>query len=153
MIRVSGTAFAVFLLDLLTKTLALHRLDPFTPVPIIPGLFQLTLVFNRGAAFGLFPGGAWIFATLATLTIAGIFIFTWRAQSSLSFLTQLALGMIAGGAAGNLLDRLRSGSVVDFLDFYIGSSHWPAFNIADSALCVGAGFMMFATLRSPKGAS
>ena len=152
MIRVLGTAFAVFLLDLLTKTLALHRLAPFTPIPIIPGLFQLTLVFNRGAAFGLFPGGAWIFATLATLTIAAIFIFAWRV-SPLPCLTQWALGMIAGGAAGNLLDRLRSGTVVDFLDFYVGSAHWPAFNVADSALCVGAGLLMLATLRSPQGAS
>ena len=150
MIRVLGTAFAVFVLDMLIKALALGHLEPFSPVPVIPGFFNLTLVFNRGAAFGIFPGAAVIFAGLAALTVIILFVIAWRSPH-LSAMVLVAMGMIAGGAAGNLLDRLRWGHVVDFLDFYIGAAHWPAFNIADSALCVGAGLLMVTSLRlSPK---
>ena len=142
------TALAVFALDFLTKTSALHVLHPFSPRTVIPGFFNLSLVFNRGAAFGIFPGAAVLFMTLAAATIAVILFFAWY-SSDASLLLKIALGMIAGGATGNLLDRLRFGHVVDFLDFYVGPWHWPAFNIADSSLCIGASLVLIKALTKP----
>ena len=140
------TALAVFALDFLTKTSALHVLHPFSPRTVIPGFLNLSLVFNRGAAFGIFPGAAVLFMTLAAATVVAILFFAWHAYNA-SLPLKIALGMIAGGATGNLLDRLRFGHVVDFLDFYVGPWHWPAFNIADSSLCLGASFILITALR------
>ena len=139
------TAIAVFLLDILTKTASLHILHPFTPVKIIPGFFSLSLVFNRGAAFGILPGAAAIFMILALATIVSIFVFAWRSKAA-PLVRKIALGLICGGAVGNLLDRIRFGHVVDFLDFYLRGWHWPAFNVADSSLCIGAGLLLWKAL-------
>ncbi len=138
------TAATVVLFDFLTKALALHSLEPFKPVSIVPGIFNLSLVFNRGAAFGIFPGAAWMFMILALVTIGVIILFAvWN--KGISRLLKMGLGLICGGAAGNLLDRVRFGYVVDFLDFYWQRWHWPAFNIADSSLCIGAGLLLWHT--------
>ncbi len=147
MIWVLGTAGAVFILDIATKALALHSLRPFAPTVVIPGLFSLSLVFNRGAAFGMFPGAAGIFMVLAGLCVMGILAWAARRRTA-PILLRFPLGLICGGALGNLLDRVRWGHVVDFLDFYAGPWHWPAFNIADSSLCVGAGLLILHTLRA-----
>jgi signal peptidase II len=146
MIWVLGTATAVFILDILTKQLALEALRVYHPVCIVPGFFNLSLVFNRGAAFGIFPGGAAIFTSLAAATIVVLLIIAYK-NRQMPISAYLALGLICGGAAGNLLDRLRYGYVVDFLDVYLGQWHWPAFNIADSSLCVGASLFLLQAFR------
>ena len=146
MVVVLKAAVGVFALDFLTKISALRFLQPCSPRTVIPGFFNLSLVFNRGAAFGIFPGAATVFMILAAATIVAIFFFAWRSAGA-TVLSKIALGLIAGGASGNLLDRIRFGHVVDFLDFYLGPWHWPAFNIADSSLCLGASFILITSLR------
>jgi signal peptidase II len=122
---------------LVARSLALHD-----STVIIPGLFRLTHVQNRGAAFGLFSDSLseWKIAILISFSLIALVVVSallWKNSHSMST-TGVALALILGGAVGNLWDRLISGHVVDFLDFYIGSYHWPAFNIADSAIVVGA---------------
>ncbi len=131
----------VLVLDQLSKwwvvqTLALHE-----SVPVIPGLFNLTYLTNTGAAFSLLAGrpALWrqvFFITITVIALVAITIMQRRLAPVSRWYT-VSLALIGGGAAGNLVDRLRAGAVVDFLDFYIGSHHWPAFNVADSAITVG----------------
>ena len=128
-------ALAVLVADQATKWFALEFLSSVSTVPVIPGVFHLTLVRNSGVAFGLFQGyGLWI--TLGTLAVlAGLFRATLRPGGSQWALFCLAL--ILGGAIGNLMDRMRFGGVIDFLDFRI----WPVFNLADSCITVGAALL------------
>ena len=133
--------------DQFTKYLAATLLVEGESIKIIPGLFDLTLVYNRGAAFGLFSGlpdiprriALWGVATLALIAV-GHFMYKEAKNDNWS---KTALVGILAGACGNIIDRFRFDSVVDFLDFYINSYHWPAFNIADSAICVGVGVLIF----------
>jgi signal peptidase II len=135
-------AVVVLLLDRVTKWLIEQRIGLHDSVPVIPGFFRLTHVQNQGAAFGLFAEspsewkvGLLVLFSLVALSIVSALL--WRNSHALS-MTGMALSLILGGAIGNLWDRLLSGHVVDFLDFYIDSHHWPAFNVADSAIVVGA---------------
>lgn len=113
---------------------------------IIPGFFNLTSIRNTGAAFGLLAGtdGAWrpwFFGGIALAALVAIgFLYNQYRQRGRVYV--YALASIAGGAVGNLIDRVRFGAVVDFLDFYIGRYHWPAFNVADSAIVVGVGLFL-----------
>lgn len=113
-----------------------------TAIPIIPG-FNLTLVFNRGVSFGQMDWlGAWALSALALAISAALVVWLRKAETRL---LAVALGIIIGGAIGNVIDRMRFGAVVDFLDFYIpgaGWPHWPAFNVADSAIVVGVGLII-----------
>jgi signal peptidase II len=135
-------ALLVLLLDQAGKGLVRARIPLHENIPVIPGFFRLTHVQNRGAAFGLFSDSAseWsvafliLFSTVALVVVSRLL---WRNSHALSA-TGFALALILGGAVGNLWDRLGEGFVVDYLDFYLGSYHWPAFNIADSAIVVGA---------------
>jgi signal peptidase II len=127
--------------DQLTKVWALSRLSPASPVPVVDGLVDLTLVLNPGVAFGIF---AWLpreWRWLVTLfSLAALFLLCSLARRIVprgGRLASLALGLVFGGAAGNLLDRWRLGSVVDFIDVHWRHYHWPAFNVADSAITVG----------------
>ncbi len=135
-----GGALGVILLDQLTKQWALNALVPYQPVPIFPS-FNLTLVFNYGAAFSLLAqqGGwqRWFFVGLAVLATIVLTIWLRRLQAG-QWRLALALALMIGGAMGNAIDRIIFGYVIDFLDFYYGGWHWPAFNLADSALCIGA---------------
>ena len=113
---------------------------------MIPGLFNLTYLTNTGAAFGLLAGdhGMWrqvFFIGVAVVALAAIG-FLYRKLRPVSVWYGVALGLIAGGAIGNLIDRLRLGSVIDFLDVYVGAHHWPAFNLADSAITVGVAIFL-----------
>jgi len=121
---------------------------------VLPG-FNLTLVFNRGAAFSFLAGAAgwqrWFFTGLALIASVVILVLL-RRTSPADRLTAGGLALILGGAVGNLVDRLRWGHVVDFVDLYLGSAHWPAFNIADSAICIGAGLLVWATWRAGRRA-
>jgi signal peptidase II len=153
----AATALAVLLLDQLTKLWALQRLLPGMPVPVIDGLFSLTLVLNPGLAFGMLattsPGWRWLVALLSIGALAVLGVVGLRMLPGGGRLTPLALGLIFGGAVGNLLDRGRFGAVVDFLDFYWRGYHWPAFNAADSAITVGVALLALRMLAAPSSSS
>ena len=133
-------AAVVFVVDQATKLWALAALELHRPVEVLP-FFNLTLLHNTGAAFSLLAdaGGwqRWLF-TLLAIAIA-VVVAVWLARiADRERWTALALTLILGGAIGNVIDRLRFGYVVDFLDFHAAGWHWPAFNIADAAITVGA---------------
>ncbi len=142
----------VVVLDQITKQMAAAWLNYAEPVAVAP-LFNLTLLHNTGAAFSFLAqaGGwqRWFFALLALVVSVVLLIWLRRLQSH-EWRTALALVLILGGAVGNLIDRVLYGYVIDFLDFYWGSYHWPAFNIADSAITVGAGVMLWDAVRTPR---
>jgi signal peptidase II len=137
---------AILVADQASKEIITSRLTLFSSVPVIPGLFHLTLVTNRGALFGLFhdladPYRAILFTAVPILAIALILVFQLRTTIS-DTIAQAGLALILGGALGNLADRLRLGYVVDFLDVFVGGYHWPAFNLADSSICTGVGLLV-----------
>ncbi|MDX1736818.1 MAG: signal peptidase II [Alphaproteobacteria bacterium] len=112
---------------------------PYLPSIEIAPSFNLVTVWNRGVSFGLFSDSAastkWMLVVVTSLIAAGMFVWLMRANNR--FLA-FSLGLVIGGAIGNIIDRLRFGAVFDFLDFYVGNYHWPAFNISDSAITIGA---------------
>ncbi len=137
----SSAAILVFCLDIISKWCALFELTQQRTQVVIPGFFNFSLTMNKGVAFGMFsqlPDFLRILALCSTTLIAlGVLVWIYRRYGRYSRWIAGALGLVGGGALGNLLDRLRYGAVVDFLDFYLGNWHWPAFNIADSGICVG----------------
>jgi signal peptidase II len=145
-------ALMVLCLDRATKWIIAQKIDLHDSVQVIPGFFRLTHVQNSGAAFGLFADSPsqWKIAVLVLFSIVALVIVSallWRNSHSMST-TGLGLSLILGGALGNLWDRLINGRVVDFLLFYIGDHQWPAFNIADSAIVVGAALLVIEILFS-----
>lgn len=143
MIRDSILFAAVITADRITKMIVSHFMDLHQSIPVIPNLFNFTYVKNTGGAFGILATwdspmrrGFFIIASLAAIVL--LWFLYRQAASGSSRLLRLSLVFIGGGAFGNLYDRAVSGGVVDFFDFYIGSYHWPAFNIADSGITVGA---------------
>lgn len=145
-------ALAVLALDRLTKWLIARDIALHDYIQIIPGLFRLTHVENRGAAFSLFADSTspWRTALLVTFSVVALAIviaLLWRNSHSMGS-TGIGLSLILGGALGNLWDRLMTGRVVDFLLFYIGQYQWPAFNVADSAIVIGAGLLAVEILFS-----
>jgi signal peptidase II len=130
-------AVIVFVLDQATKEAVLYLADRL-PTAVMP-FFNLVLVWNPGISFGMFGGDKalepWILVGLTAVISTGLMIWLVRERHRP---TALALGLVLGGAVGNVVDRLRHGAVVDFLDFHIAGFHWPAFNVADSAIVVGA---------------
>lgn len=136
-------------LDQLTKWLANTSLAPHEPVAVLPG-FNLTLMFNTGAAFSLLgdAGGwqRWLFTGLAVVASVVLVLWLRRLQAGQALLA-VALALILGGAVGNLIDRVVFGHVIDFLDLYWRHHHWPAFNVADSAITVGAVLFLLDSFR------
>ena len=148
-------AVAVIALDRFTKWTISRRLALHDSVQVIPGFFRIVHAENPGAAFGIFADSPseWKVALLITFSLIALLIVSallWRNSHSFTA-TGLGLSLILGGAVGNLWDRLVSQRVVDFLLFYIGQYQWPAFNVADSAIVVGAGLLVFEILftKSP----
>jgi signal peptidase II len=146
-------AAAVFAADLVTKRLVESRFRLGEEVRIVDGpvSFRLAHVRNPGVAFGLFadlPSGWRIALFAGTVAVAGWVLWRIFADAGGLRAVRIALGLIAGGAAGNLLDRARYGEVVDFLDVWIGSFHWPTFNVADSGITVGTAILLFALWRA-----
>ena len=148
-------ALSVVLLDRATKAIIADKLGLHESISVIPGFFRITHVENRGAAFGLFADSPsqWKIAVLVLFSIVALAIVVallWRNSHSMNT-TGIALSLILGGALGNLWDRLLSGRVVDFLLLYFRQYQWPAFNVADSAIVVGAGLLMLEILfaKSP----
>jgi signal peptidase II len=145
----------VVALDQVSKALASAHLVLYESLPVVP-LFNLTLLHNTGAAFSFLSEAAgwqrWFFAAIALLV--SVVIVRWLAtlkpgQTRLA----CALALILGGALGNVWDRLTLGHVVDFIDLYYASWHWPAFNVADSAITVGAALLVFDALRGGEKAT
>jgi signal peptidase II len=128
-------------LDQITKAFILQILPLNDSISIVPGLFNLIHIQNPGGAFGFMANhsSGWLYSLFLFFTLLAlglIFYFYRNTPPTHSFLA-LGFAFIFGGAIGNLIDRIRFGKVVDFLDFYIGTMHWPAFNVADSAVSVG----------------
>jgi signal peptidase II len=137
------------LLDRVTKYFAQKYLLAYYALPIIPG-FNLTLSFNKGAAFSFLNSASgwqvWFFGCIAAVVSLGLII--WLARlSSRDRLACIALSLIIGGALGNLWDRLIYGHVIDFIQLYISDYYWPTFNIADSAICIGAILLLGKSLK------
>ncbi len=139
-------------LDLATKAVASHYLVLYQPVPVFPG-FNWTLAHNSGAAFSFLASESgwqrWFFSVIALVVSIGITIWITRLKSTETWLA-VALALVLGGAIGNLWDRVTLGYVVDFIDVYYQQSHWPAFNIADSAICVGAVLLIIDSFRGER---
>ena len=146
----------VIALDQLTKHIALGALQPYAPHEVIPGLLNWTLAFNTGAAFSFLhdAGGwqRWLFSALA-ITVSLVLIVWLRRLPRSDWRTALPLSLVIGGALGNLTDRMRFGHVTDFIEVYYGQWSWPAFNIADSAICIGAVLLIVFGLGGRKAAS
>ena len=148
----SGLALAlvVIAIDQTTKWLASEMLNPAVRLPVTP-FFNLVLVWNRGVSFGMFDTvgvlAPWVLSGLALAVVAGLLIWLRRAEDRL---TIVGLGLVIGGALGNVIDRIRFGAVIDFLDFHLAGYHWPAFNLADTAIVVGAGLMLVDGLLAPR---
>ena len=144
----------IVLCDRMTKWLVAQKIALSDSVDVIPGVFRLTHVQNQGAAFGLFAESPseWKVAMLIMFSIAALAVVSallWKNGNALNA-TAIALSLVFGGALGNLWDRVVSGKVIDFLDFYFGSHHWPAFNIADSAIVVGALLLLSEIFLAPQ---
>lgn len=129
-------ASLVLVADYLSKAWILNDVMAPPRVVEVTSFFNLVLTFNRGISFGLFGGqaGPWLFIAVALAIVAVLLVWLWRGTSAR---LSLALGLVIGGALGNVVDRLRFGAVVDFLDFHVAGYHWPAFNLADSTITIG----------------
>ena len=150
-LRWLAVSAGVLLLDQVTKGLVRSRLPLHESQEVVPGLFNLTHVTNRGALFGLLhdlpdPWRGVLFTVVPFAAIVLILAFQGRTAAT-DLLAHGGLALILGGAAGNFVDRLRLGYVVDFLDVFVGPHHWPAFNVADSAICVGVSLLVLDLLR------
>ena len=143
----------IWSLIVLPKGIAGLIFDPPRRI-VLTGFFNLTPVWNRGVSFGLFAGHQewipWILSLVAVAIAAGLFVWLRRAEHRL---LALALGAVIGGALGNVIDRLRFGAVVDFLDFHISGYHWPAFNVADAAISLGVVMILYHELFLASGQS
>ena len=137
----------VIALDLATKAWARADLSFGQPISILP-LFDLTLSFNRGVAFGVLNAAGGALVLLVTAAISSLFgLWFWRESRPL---TRLGLALVLGGALGNFFDRLSRGEVTDFLDLHVLGHHWPAFNLADTAITFGAVVLVINMLGARK---
>ena len=147
-------AALVVFLDRATKWLVVQKITLHDSVDVVPGLFSLTHVQNQDAAFGLFSDSPseWKVAMLILFSVVALAVVSallWKNGNAMNA-TAVALSLVFGGALGNLWDRVASGRVIDFLDFYMGSHHWPAFNIADSAIVAGALLLLSKIFLAPQ---
>lgn len=140
-------AALIIALDQITKAVITEKLFMYGTHQVIAGFFNLVYVMNPGAAFGFLAEMPelfrYVFFTGITLLAMGLIIFFVVKGENEPLIIIISLALIFGGAVGNLIDRIRFGAVIDFLDFYIGSWHWPAFNVADSAITTGAILMLW----------
>ncbi|MBL1433199.1 MAG: lipoprotein signal peptidase [Gammaproteobacteria bacterium] len=141
-------AVVVIVIDQQTKVWALSVLTLYEPVAIFSGL-NMTLAYNPGVAFSLFDeygdAGRWLLSALAIGVSIFLLAWLWRLQQNERFMGA-ALGLVLGGALGNVIDRIQFGHVVDFVDVYYQQAHWPAFNVADAAITLGAMLLVWDTL-------
>ena len=136
---------AILALDQMTKFWITDSFSLYESKVVIPDFFNLVYVTNKGAAFSMFasiesPVRHYFFVSLNLIAAAGLTVAAFMMRGR-HLLYVISFACIAAGALGNLIDRIRSGAVIDFLDFYFGSYHWPAFNVADSSICVGVALL------------
>ena len=144
LLMVSGS---IIVLDQISKMIVLRSMPLYETIPIIPGFFNLTHIHNPGGAFGFMASQgpevrSFLFLAMSSLAAVAIVFFYVRTPAAYSWLST-ALLLIFGGAIGNMIDRVRFGEVVDFLDFYAHGYHWPAFNVADSGITVGMAILVY----------
>ena len=140
----------IIAVDQLTKQMVRTSMQLYQSIPVIDNYFHYTFVENSGIAFGInFAGGKIFFTITASVASILILYYLWSVRNE-TFLLRLSLGLILGGAFGNLIDRFMFGRVTDFLDFNLGAYHWPVFNIADSAVTVGMFMYLYYTLSKSK---
>jgi signal peptidase II len=147
-----GLVVLTLIADQLSKELLLrYLLKVGTVVPVIDDFFRLVIVWNPGVSFGFLGGDkalpSWILSLVAAAVCVGLFIWLRRVDRPL---IGWGIGLVIGGAIGNVIDRARWGAVFDFADFHVGQWHWPAFNVADSAIVVGVGLMLVDSLLGEK---
>ncbi len=140
----------IVVFDQITKALIVNTFARGQSKEIIPGLFNLCHTRNTGVVFGMFRGRSWRFAALIMAAIIILMLLVRSIEESASRWQYVAYGLIIGGAIGNLIDRVRVGSVTDFLDYDIGRYHWSVFNVAVSAVCVGVALLLFSTITAAK---
>jgi signal peptidase II len=149
MARWLGLSVLVVLLDQGTKWLAETLLEPYRAVPVFPGL-NMTLMYNEGAAFSFLANAGgwqrWLFAAIALVMTGALVVWLLRLKTEERAMAA-GLALVAGGAVGNLIDRVLTGRVVDYIDAYVASYHWPAFNIADSAIVCGVCLLLLISFR------
>ncbi len=143
-------ALLVFVGDQMTKALVERSIPEHSVIPILPKFFNLIHTKNAGAAFGLFSDSPAPWKTALLIVVSAGLLLTvvalvWKSRR-LDWQASVGMALILGGALSNLFDRIRMGRVVDFLDVYVGTYHWPTFNLADSAIVVGAGFLILQVL-------
>lgn len=142
------TVVSGVLSDILSKWFIFSQLDELKKITVIPGFLNILRSENEGVVFGLFPGKTNVFILFSVIAIAAIIYIYIKADKAL-FISNLALGLVLAGAAGNLWDRIWYGYVRDFIDLHIGSRyHWPTFNIADSLICIGISVMVFSSFSA-----
>ncbi len=139
-------ALLIVLLDRWTKHIVARRIPLYSHIQIIPGFFRLTHTENTGAAFSLFadsttPWKTGLLIAFSVIALIVVSILLWKNHHAHT-VSGIGLALIMGGAVGNLWDRVARGRVVDFLLFYVGKYQWPVFNLADSAICIGAGLLV-----------
>jgi signal peptidase II len=148
-------AAVIMLLDQISKWWIVEQvMNPPRVIPVT-SFFNLVMGWNKGVSFGMFasdsPLNRWVLPIIALAVVAALTVWMWRNTDRL---ITTAIALVIGGAIGNVIDRIRFGAVADFLDFFIGSYHWPAFNVADIAITCGAGLLIFDSLfrnqESPK---
>jgi signal peptidase II len=149
-----GIAAAIAALDQAAKALVDRYLELHESRTIVEGLARLTHVQNRGAAFGILsdadlPYQSVLFSVVSIIALGAIAVYAWKLPVG-SRLPRTALALIMGGAVGNLFDRVRLGYVIDYVDVYWGRHHWPAFNVADSAISIGVALLVLDILRNPQ---
>lgn len=143
------TAGLVIVIDQITKLVVSRTLELHESIPVIPKLFNICLVHNDGAAWGMLSGQR-LLLVLLPIVVCIVLWFSRKEIGNGGLLEKLFVGLFLGGMFGNLIDRIVLGYVVDFLDFYWGFSHFPAFNIADSAICVSVFLYLLSMLVSTK---
>ncbi len=149
----AGTATAVIVLDQLTKLLVASHMELHQSIPLVDGFAALTYVRNTGAAFGILAGHAAalrvpFFLAISAFAVA-LLVWFLRGVPAERRLLAIACGAVAGGAIGNMVDRVLLGEVIDFVDVYVGTYHWPAFNVADTAITLGVLVLCVDALRQP----
>jgi len=142
----------ILLVDQLTKLYIDRTMKLYQSIPVVDGLFSITYLRNRGAAFSFLAEASWrlpFFLLATVIAVIAILVAFTKLRDEQHF-AAVSLTMILAGAVGNLIDRVRMGEVIDFLDVYWKNHHWPAFNVADSAICVGVALLAFDMFREEK---
>lgn len=139
----------LIVLDQLSKWWIVQHMELYQSITVISDFFYITSHRNRGAAFGILQEQRWFFIVVTICVVIAIIVFMVKMKKE-TILTKIALSFVLGGAVGNMIDRIQTGEVIDFFHFQFGSYHFPIFNVADSAICVGVVLFLIANLLDYK---